>query len=179
MHLTESYVSINTSVIDGNNVNSKGGAFYVLSEKLSIYMCEFAQNKVRLDDGAIFASETHTEVHTSEFITNEAGHDGGAVSITDHDYVTVSIMIKRSMFKNNKADGGAAISMMKVATAVNDCDFFWQQSWNGSASESNINLSGSITVANNIGSVFLFNSELKFNIRMLLSYQQFFSRYAQ
>ena len=38
MHLTESYVSINTSVIDGNNVNSKGGAFYVLSEKLSIYM---------------------------------------------------------------------------------------------------------------------------------------------
>ena len=66
------------------------------------------------------------------------------------------------MFDNNKADKGAAIIMRKVAIIINSCNFIENRAGTGVLyiSESNINLSGNTTMANSVGSIFLYNSKL-------------------
>lgn len=109
---------------------------------MRIYASDVAHNNAGHDGGAIHASDTDNGVYGSNFTANAAGRNGGAISV--------------------RADDSASIHMRKIATIINNYDFIENRAGTGVlyVSQSNTNLSGSIIVANNVGSIFLFSSEL-------------------
>ena len=137
--LSASTVHISASMIDGNNANFDGGEVEAQTETLRIYASDVAHNNAGHDGGAIHASDTDNEVYGSNFTANAAGRNGGAISV--------------------RADDSASIHMRKIATIINNCDFIENRAGTGVlyVSQSNTNLSGSIIVANNVGSIFLFS----------------------
>ena len=104
-------------------------------------------------------------INQSEFIINRARSDGRAMDINSrskliNDFVTLHI--SGSVFYNNKADNGGAIIARKVTVTINNSKFIENMAGTGVLyiSECNILFSGNTTIANNIGSLFLFNTQL-------------------
>lgn len=157
-----STVIISKSVFHGN-IGDDGGAIFVSTGVLIIYWGEFTHNKARADAGGIFTYMTSVHIKWCRFTVNEATIKGGALYLQNIKYLDpVIIHIQDSMFSNNKADRGGAIFARESALNINNSNFSGNSAGIGViyVSESNISLSGNVTMISNAGSLFLFSSRL-------------------
>ena len=153
-------VTINMSVFDGNIAND-GGAMFVSTGAISIYWSEFTHNKAVGDAGALYTYITSVNIKWCRFIFNEAGDNGGAMRL--HNVLdSVVVHIKDSIFSTNKADVGGAIFVREATLTIHNNNFTKNGAKIGVmyVSNSNINLSGNVTITNNTGSLFLLSSKL-------------------
>ena len=166
IYARRSTLNINKSEFNTNTADRYGGAILNkgLTRTMNITGSEFSDNKAD-SGGVIYASDTTINIDRSEFIMNRADIEGGAIDIFCPLVAeVVSVRFSGSVFCNNKADNGGAINARKVTVTINNSDFTENRAEAGVLyiSESNILFSGNTTIANNNGSLFLFNSE--FNI---------------
>ena len=94
-----------------NNIEGKGGALYIGGSTTSSISAKFVDN-LALDGGAIYVARlSKSNITNSIFINNKAGNenkqgDGGAINIGAGDH-----QIKTSIFMNNSATNGGAVSV--------------------------------------------------------------------
>ena len=94
-----------------NNIEGKGGALYIGGSTTSSISAKFVDN-LALDGGAIYVARlSKSNITNAIFINNKAGNenkqgDGGAINIGAGDH-----QIKTSIFMNNSATNGGAVSV--------------------------------------------------------------------
>ena len=153
-------VVINMSTFD-NNIGDDGGTIYTSTGALSIYSGKFAHNKARYDAGVVYTYITSVNIKWCRFIFNEAVNNGGALRL--HSVLgSVIVHIRDSVFGSNKADTGGAVFVRQATLHINCSNFTENFAGVGViyASESNVSLSGIVTMTSNVGSLFLLSSRL-------------------
>ena len=156
-------LNVNMSRFDDNGAGT-AGAIYISLGFMNIQESVFTHNNAEDDGGVIDSFSTPINIQGSKFLFNEAINSGGAIRTYNGRYGKefVTVQIKECTFNYNKAVDGAALFVRIVTLNVIDCDFMENTAETGIMyiSESNVNLSGNVKLANNIGSLYSFNCKL-------------------
>ena len=152
--------NITLSVFVGNVASNEGGAVSTyLGSTVNIEKSGFSSNAAE-DGGALHVMLTATvNISNSVFGSNEAFGDGGAIET----WSTIKMNIVNSTFYSNTADRGGAITTQSAELmTLNNCDFRENAAKNGIivSSRSQMVASESLTFSYNVGSLFLYGSNL-------------------
>ena len=182
-------VTVRRNNFIGNIANNSGGAIMVSRPSdLNISECYFIRNSAGVFGGSVLATEAVLTVQLSTFTQNEAQVFGGAICVLFGTYVYVlqnyftgntadmggcaftsgiNIASINNTFSKNKARKGAVLYVFNVSSPANN--FVDNVVISNEASQgllyfyqSAVLVSGNATFKNNIGSLFVFNSQVNF-----------------
>lgn len=151
-------LDVQRSTFTGNSADSDGGAIYKKDAELAVDNSRFDAN-TSSSGGAIFLESLadSASIQNSQFETNEAEFFGGAIQAYD------AIEVYRSVFQDNQASGGGAISASAAdAIEIADSTFIGNlassfggaivaSNLSGSAPPVNLYISQTTTSANSAG----------------------------
>ena len=156
----DSRVKLTNVSIDGFRATSFGGAIYSANSSIDLVKTIFSDNQITSDGfilggGAIFLDAGSLKIQNSKFIGNISGGQGGAIlNIAGFE----DFIISRSLFADNVADYGSAISAGSASfndsLAIDLTQFENNTSNNGGAfvwrgASGNISISSSTFTKNN------------------------------